>query len=57
MSKTSAYVFEDHCYLKKGICMRGSVILYCGIELNGDLLINKSNLMTLTSLLLTDKGT
>lgn len=37
--------------------MRGSVILYCGIELNGDLLINKSNLMTLTSLLLTDKGT
>lgn len=37
--------------------MRGSVILYCGIDLNADLLINKSNLITLISLLLTDKGT
>lgn len=44
-------MFEDNCYLSTW----GSINLYHGIDLNADLLINKSNLVRLISLL-ADKG-
>lgn len=38
-------MFEEHCYLKKGICMWGSIILHCRIGQDAYLVINENSLV------------